>query len=135
MPLEQQAQVRRRRESSPTRLPRHLQDRRGEVHPPGLDDPPFVNVAFDDLVAHQREYPSAHEGRSRVAVPVNARGAAAVVALVGRRGQLERPQLAERQRAIAQEEQCRRSLARLARRRLAAADDRQADEAVESMAS
>lgn len=49
------------------------------VDPPHFLDAVAADGAFDDLVSQQREHPVPDEQRPGVAVPVNTRGAAAVV--------------------------------------------------------
>ena len=113
-------------------LRRDLQDRRGEVHPSRLDDPRLVDLSLDDLVTHQREDPAADEERPRVAVPIDARSTTRIVAVAGGRASLERSQFTQQQTAIAQKKQGRRLGAELADAGLAASDDRQAEQTVQS---
>src|SRR5688572_10664697 len=54
--------------------------RRREVHAPQLLNAARAQLALDNLVAHEREDPAADEERPRVAIPVDARDAAVVVA-------------------------------------------------------
>src|SRR5438128_505626 len=80
-----------RREHEALALPdaRHLPER--------LESP------FDELVPHEREDAVLREDRARVAVPVDARGAAAVVVRHQRRG-VEGAELAQLERAARAEE-------------------------------
>src|SRR5262245_13487644 len=74
-----------------------------------LLDPASRQASLDQLVSQEREDPASHEQRPRVAVPINARGAAAVIdRLFGLRG--KRANLFEVQGGVAKEEDRSRSL-------------------------
>ncbi|KFB76333.1 MAG: hypothetical protein AW06_002600 [Candidatus Accumulibacter cognatus] len=60
-----------------------------EVDAPGFDDTLLVELALDDLVAHQREDPAPQEERTRIPLPVHTRGAATIVALLARRARVQ----------------------------------------------
>src|SRR6185503_115847 len=102
--------------------------RRGEVDAPHFLDAARAHLALDDLVAHEGEDAAADEERTRVAVPVDTRSAAAVVAAGGMR--VERADLAQGELPVREEQHGGRFAAQLARGGFPRPDDRQAEQAV-----
>ena len=61
-----------------------------------------VHAAYDDFVTEKRENSSAHKERARVAVPINARCAAAVIVCRARRARVEFADFGEVETIVAQ---------------------------------
>src|SRR3954462_13739415 len=99
-----------------------------EVHAAQLVDAAGAELSFDELVAHQREDAALEEERPGIAVPVDARSAAAVV--VAARPRVEGADLGQVERLGGQEDYGGGFGANLPRCRFAGTDDRQAEQSV-----
>src|SRR3954466_3770443 len=97
-----------------------------EVHAAQLVDAAGAELSFDELVAHQREDAALEEERPGIAVPVDARSAAAVV--VAARTRVERADLDQLQLPGRQEDYGGGFASKLPRCGFAGIDDRQAEQ-------
>src|SRR5436190_964161 len=93
-----------------------------------LLDAAGAELSFDDLVAHQREDAAFEKERPRIAVPVDARCAAAVV--VATRTRVEGAELGQLQLLVREKEYRCRFAVKLPGGGFAGTDDRQAEQSV-----
>src|SRR3970040_1610343 len=89
-------------------------------------DPAVCEAAFDDFVAHEGEDPVVQEKGPRIAVPVHAGSAAAVVGAGGARARVEGAEFAQLERLVTQVKERGRLAPQLLRSGAPAADDGQA---------